>query len=83
LKAKGGKGKIYSWQSFDEDNFPPGLHLETNGEIRGVPTSEGAFNFDVSVCDGQDIVSKKFILIISEKRDGLILRLGKGLIRLR
>lgn len=83
LKAKGGKGKIYSWQSFDEDNFPPGLHLETNGEIRGVPTSEGTFNFDVSVCDGQDIVSKKFILIISEKRDGLILRLGKGLIRLR
>jgi len=35
-------------------NLPPGLTLTNGGELRGVPTTSGAFNFTVEVVAGDE-----------------------------
>ncbi len=83
LTADGGKGKKYIWRASDESTLPPGVHLDPNGEIRGKPTEDGNYIFKVSVFDGKDVFSKSLRITVLPKREGLILRLGKGLIKQR
>ena len=83
LKADGGKRKKYIWRASDESTLPPGVHLDPNGEIRGKPTEDGNYIFKVSVFDGKDVFSKSLRITVLPKREGLILRLGKGLIKQR
>ena len=83
LKADGGKKKNYIWQASDINALPPGIHLNPNGELRGAPTAEGEYQFKVSVFDGKDVFSKTLRVTVLPKRDGLILKLGKGLLKQR
>ena len=78
LKANGGNSKRYFWLMFNENEFPPGLHLNSGGEIRGVSTESGEFQIKFSVCDGKDIAYKSLNITILPERDGLILKPGDG-----
>ena len=83
LKADCGRRKKYVWQASDENALPPGIYLNPAGELRGTPISEGDYQFKVSAFDGKDIFSKTLRIKVLPKRDGLILRLGKGLLKQR
>ena len=83
LRADGGKRKKYIWQASDESALPPGIRLNPSGELRGIPTEEGNYMFKVSVFDGKDFFSGNLCIAVSPERDGLILKLGKGLLKLR
>lgn len=83
LKVVGGKGKKFSWIMFDESELPPGLRLNPEGELRGVPSEAGEYQITVSVCDGKDITDKRFSLSVLPKRDGLTLKPGEGKAQLK
>ena len=43
----------YKFEIRSDSQLPPGLVLETNGELEGVPTKDGFWNFWVHLSDGQ------------------------------
>src|SRR5579875_2966280 len=51
IPVQGGTGIGYVFTLFGQCCFPPGLTLESNGGITGVPTSPGTYSFVVKVQD--------------------------------
>lgn len=49
-----------------EGGAPPGIQLQSDGDVRGIPTAIGAFNFTIGVFDFQrgDTAFKGFQLIV-------------------
>lgn len=78
LKAKGGARQPYYWIYASGGNIPPGIDLEADGVLRGTPTREGSYNFNVIVFDGQKYSIKSFSLKVNPKRTGFGVEAGKG-----
>jgi Putative Ig domain/Bacterial Ig-like domain (group 2) len=55
FSAAGGT-QPYSW-SVSAGNLPPGLALNTNGDLAGVPTTTGTFSFTVKVTDAKNLTA--------------------------
>ncbi len=51
LQASSCSGNI-NWSLNDPQDFPPGLNLNSSGEIDGTPASAGTYHFSVHVDDG-------------------------------
>lgn len=54
--AATGGTQPYSW-SISAGTIPPGLTLNTNGDLAGVPTTTGTFNFTVTVTDAAKLTA--------------------------
>jgi sugar lactone lactonase YvrE len=57
--ANGGSGTL-TWALTAGNYLPPGLSLSTSGAITGTPTSEGQYNFNVTVTDGSGNTQTRF-----------------------
>ncbi len=52
--------------TFTAGTLPPGLHLDSTGNISGTPTTEGSFGFSVTATDSQSIaISTSFSIVIA------------------
>lgn len=51
---------------FTEDSLPPGISLQSDGDLLGTPTASGVFSFTVTVVDfaSNEETSKGFQLVI-------------------
>lgn len=53
-----------------EGSLPPGVELKPNGELYGVPTQTGSFNFTaIASVDGNEVDRKDFTLVIDPNED--------------
>ncbi|MEP5763855.1 MAG: hypothetical protein ABJ308_04645 [Halieaceae bacterium] len=68
LGASGGFGPITYVVSGGD--FPPGLSLATTGEITGLPTLDGSFNFTVDAIDDFQTESASFNIAVSPAPTG-------------
>jgi hypothetical protein len=50
LSASGGTGSL-TWTLQPNNYLPPGLRLESNGTISGIPTDAGQYSFEVGIAD--------------------------------
>jgi hypothetical protein len=58
----------YTWALDPQSKLPPGLTLEKNGSIAGVPTTPGEYRFVVELRDAAPemrVVKKQFTVVIS------------------
>ena len=78
LKAKGGVRQPYYWIYASGGNIPPGIELTADGVLRGTPTQEGSYSFNILVFDGKIYSFKSFSLQVNPKRTGLGVEAGKG-----
>lgn len=60
LSAGGGRAP-YSWSA--TGTLPPGLELSSSGQIKGIPTAEGTYNFTVQVSDDRGQSASKPLAI--------------------
>ena len=68
LGANGGQ-PTYNWSlALGSANPPPGLTLNSSGQISGTPTTNGFFNFKVQATDANSTVTNKVFGIIINPR---------------
>ncbi len=66
LQASGGTPP-YTWSlSVGQGTFPPGLGLDSYGNVAGTPSNSGAFTFTVQVQDSAGQVAQKQLSITAE-----------------
>ncbi len=72
LRARGGTGAGYVWSLDAGTELPPGLALDADGRIEGLPTAAGDFEFGVRVADsGGEEVAAALGLTVCEGPLGL------------
>lgn len=64
LTATGGSGPVTF--SVGSGTLPPGLTLDTAGNITGTPTTQGLYQFVVSATDGTCTVNQNYFLLIND-----------------
>jgi subtilisin family serine protease len=64
-----------SW-SIDDGDLPPGLDLNSNGIIYGIPTMDGIFTFSIKAEYNGSFVTKSFSIYIDPNVSDVILRDG-------
>ena len=77
-RGGGGSRRPCFWLLSTKGKPPLGLHVTFDGELRGIPEEEGAFDFYISVFDGEKYETKPVRLTINPKREGFGVEAGRG-----
>src|SRR5690606_23910491 len=69
LRASGSRGGAVSW-SLESGVLPPGVRLNADGTLTGVPTAAGAFTFGVRALAGAESATAAFTVRVDPNDTG-------------